>query len=874
MTNEPTPPNAPSTDWTNWPEIDALFEQALDLPSNERETFVANSSATDATKATVLELLNATSESSTLSSLVWQGSALVLEALDPLHEHETIGHWRIVKPLGRGGMGTVYLAERTDGAVAQQVALKVLRRGLDTDDVLRRFRDERRILAALRHPHVARLIDGGATPDGRPWLAMEYIDGVNADAWCERTNATTQQRVALVRPVARAVHDAHRHLIVHRDIKPSNVLVTEDGVPKLLDFGIAKMLGDEQSDDSLTRTGMLMLTPGYAAPEQERGEQVATATDVYQLGVLLKQFVTGTKPDTGRTTSSATSATSAAATDATTVIQSAPNTGVALRGDLARIVAKAVHEDAARRYGTAGALADDLDNWLTGRPVSARPDTVLYRTTKFAQRHRWLAPAALLTLVLGGGWIASMVRNANVVAAERDMAQQQAARAEEVLSFVVNMFRSPDPGAERGSAGLPASITVVEVMEQGAQRVRSELAQFPDVQAELLGTIADVLVAVEHQTSADTLARDALALTARAHGDTSVQYAHALVRLGKSQAAIGNVREAEQNFRDAMAHRLANTGRYDVEAALAMFHLGSLLKDESKLSEAVVLLRSADSIFSYAASANGGDVKHITDRLANIASLGNVLTTMDSLPAAMQTYQRARVVAEQWVGPMHPQVGVSEVNLGKALSAMGAHDSAVQHFNVGLEVLRKTLGPSATTTLAANNNLANAYAAAGNFDAAANAYRETIQLRREKNGDVPHVETAGNIQNLAVNEAQRGDTAAAIRYHREAAQMYRVLGTDGPIPAFPQLSLAGLLLARGQLAEAEQVLASARARLVQFLPAGHYAIAVADCRLAESRKLRVRRDETVAAMRLALTRLDGGQAGRYKQECEAALARM
>ncbi len=842
---DPLVPPAP-TDWSRWADIDALFEHALDCPPGERTAFVANAPADASVRASVLALIAASEDSSPLSAAIWRGPDDLREALDPLDGSATVGPWRILRPIGRGGMGTVYLAERTDGEVRQQVALKVLRRGLDTDDVLRRFRVERRALAALSHPHVARLIDGGSTIDGRPWLAMEYVEGVDAATWCRTAAPAVRERVALVRQIARAVEDAHRNLIVHRDIKPANVLVTKDGVPKLLDFGIAKML-DDGVDQARTRTGARLLTPRYAAPEQQQGAPVTTATDVYQLGTLLVELATGVPFE-----------------------QANARTGggdAALRGDLARIAAKALQEEPTRRYGTAGALADDLDRWLDGRPVSARPDTIMYRSAKFLQRHRWLGPSVALTLLLGGGWITSVIRQTAAIASERDAAQQQAARAEQVLAFVVDLFRSADPNAGQSHTGLPASMTVVDAMQLGADRVRRELDELPAVQAELLGTITDVLLTLESPEPIDSLARDALDRTERAWGDSSAAYARALVRLGRALAATGDVQGADSAYRAAIAHRRQHAGRLDTEAARAMSHLGSLKGDAGLLREAVTLLQGADSLFSTV-----GSPRDAADHLRTMAALGNVWSALDSLPAAADAYRRARTVAVRWVGPRHPQVGVAEVNLGGALSKQGHHAEAAQHFAAGLAVLRETLGPASTTTTAATNNLANALAAAGRLDDAATTHRQLIAQRRTMTGASAAADLAASVQNLAVVEAKRGDTTTALRLHREAAALYRDAGVQGAVSVFPLLSLGGLLLAQGSLTEAEAALAAAQVTLNRFLPASHVAVAVVECRLARSRVNRTPVARTIVTLRRAVARLQDASAVTFRHECEAALA--
>jgi eukaryotic-like serine/threonine-protein kinase len=421
-------PAGDATDWARWKEIDTLFESLLDLDPDAREEALDRAAPDPEVRRAVLRLLQATGEPhDTGPILPPRAAADALEALAERQLPETIGPFRPLRELGSGGMGTVYLAERNEGDFRQQVAVKVLRRGLDTDDLLARFRAERRILAGLRHPNVAHLVDGGSTSDGRPWLAMEYVEGMPLDAYCASRNLDERARVQLVRDVSVAVREVHRNLVVHRDIKPSNVLVTPQGVAKLLDFGIAKLvsgseelddagteaLGDAPGDDSedagedvndRTRAGHRMLTPQYAAPEQRAGRPVTTATDVYQLGYLLRAILEGKGAEDPR----------------------APG----IRGDLRRVVAMAMHDDPLRRYRDAGALVEELDRWLAGRPVVARPDTLVYRTTRYLQRNRWAAPAGVVGVVLLAGWGWSLASGAEALRAERDRAQAAAERAQ------------------------------------------------------------------------------------------------------------------------------------------------------------------------------------------------------------------------------------------------------------------------------------------------------------------------------------------------------------------------------------------------------------------------------------------------------------
>ena len=444
-------------------EADVLFDQALDLPPEERSAFLNAACDGDAVLRQTVETLLFHAEADEvragfpegflekkplgLDGLLRQVAEGLEEELEDPLKGQRIGPYRITDEVGRGGMGVVYRAERIEGPFSQQVAIKVLPRGRDTAALLRRFEQEQRVLALLDHPHIARLLDGGLTEGGRPYFVMEYVDGEPLDAYCDRHRLSIGKRLRLFLAVCEAVQYAHQNLVVHRDLKPSNILVAapteEGGQPalasrglqvKLLDFGIAKLLSGEGASgpgEILTRTGERLLTPEYAAPEQIRGEAVTTATDVYGLGVLLYELLTGQRPchTTGRSRYEVEQAVCKTEPTRPSVAVTRPvvETGAAthgepspeavgrarrlrvdqlqrtLRGDLDAICLKALRKEPEARYASVEALADDLRRYATGLPVQARRGSVGYRARKFVRRHRWgVAAAAVFVLLLAG----------------------------------------------------------------------------------------------------------------------------------------------------------------------------------------------------------------------------------------------------------------------------------------------------------------------------------------------------------------------------------------------------------------------------------------------------------------------------------------
>src|SRR5438067_5099870 len=403
-----------------WKEIEAVFEEALDLPTNARTAFLEKSCNGDEELRREVESL-LESHASAGSFIDERTLFISNEDLKDKEEGVPVGHligaYRTVREIGRGGMGAVYLAERADEQYKKQVAIKLIKRGMDTDSVLRHFRNERQILASFDHPNIARLFDGGTTKDGLPYFVMEYIEGVPINQYCSAHGLSVVERLKLIREACAAVSYAHRHTVIHRDIKMSNIFVTSEGTPKLLDFGIAKILQPGiESEALMTMTGVRPMTPEYASPEQVRGEPVTTASDVYSLGVVLYELLTGRLPYhfTSRSPSDVVrEITNTEPPRPSTVVsnnnqQSEITNQKFLRGDLDNILLMALRKEPARRYQTVDQFADDIRRYLEARPVLARKDTLMYRAGKFARRNRVAVAAAFLILVsLIGGLIAT-----------------------------------------------------------------------------------------------------------------------------------------------------------------------------------------------------------------------------------------------------------------------------------------------------------------------------------------------------------------------------------------------------------------------------------------------------------------------------------
>ena len=474
--------------------LNQLLDQALERPAAERAAWLAQLPADhDDLKPLLRDLLSRVAAIETADFL---GSlpkfAVASEGLDDpeIQVGALVGPYRLLRALGHGGMGSVWLAERIDGVLKRQVALKLPHVAWPQAQLAQRLEREREILAALEHPHIARLYDAGQGSNGRPYLALEYIEGQPIDEYCRSADGSSRldiaSRVRLFLQVARAVAHAHGKLILHRDLKPNNVLVTADGTARLLDFGIAKLLAEgEARETRLTQFGGRALSPDYASPEQIRGEPLSVASDIYSLGVMLYELLAGAPPYRLTRNSRGELEDAILFADPRRPSElAAPADRRALRGDLDTVVLQAMKKQPAGRYQTAYALIDDLERALDGRPVAAQADTMAYRASRFVRRHKLaVAASALLVLALTAGTVGTTLGMLRARRAEAE-ARTEAATAERYSDFLVNMFEVSTPEGSKGR-----QVTARDILERGAAKVRKELVNEPALQARLLATI-------------------------------------------------------------------------------------------------------------------------------------------------------------------------------------------------------------------------------------------------------------------------------------------------------------------------------------------------------------------------------------------------
>jgi len=582
-------------DADRWRRINDLFQSALDRTPEERTAFLQTAcSGDEALRHEVESLLAADRQDDEFTNaFAFESGVRLLERAQgqaPLR----IGPYRVLHEIGRGGMGSVFLAARADDAFQKTVAIKIIRRGLDTDDIVERFRSERQILATLDHPNITRLLDGGTTEDGRPFFVMDLIEGEPIDQYCDRRSLTIADRLTLFQDVCAAVQYAHQNLVIHRDIKPGNVLVTKDGVPRLLDFGIAKLVARE-TGPSRTRTTLRPLTPEYASPEQLRGEPITTATDVYSLGVLLYVLLTGRRPYRGPL-------------DATAEIDRVINEQQPIRpsraapekmrrqleGDLDNIVLMALRKEPQRRYASVDQFSEDIRRHLEDLPVIARADTPAYRASKFVRRNKGLvAGAALVFVTLSAGIIATLWQ-ARVARRQRDIARVEQARASRINAFMQSMISyaaSATPGSPKRARGHDA--TVVDMLDDASERVDGELADQPEIRAEMLGNIGADYVVLGKYDSARRFLREAYDLDLKLFGLDDMRTASVTYRLANLSYLSGDYADAETRIRQALPvyRKQASDPKFELQL------LTAILSDSAFIMRARGHLDEAESLW-------------------------------------------------------------------------------------------------------------------------------------------------------------------------------------------------------------------------------------------------------------------------------------
>jgi non-specific serine/threonine protein kinase/serine/threonine-protein kinase len=775
-----------------WRQVKQIFEAVFELPPAEQGAYVREACGGDTELRAEVESLLGPVDEGFLSggAAAYAPEALAGEDWDR-NLGRRIGAYRIVRLIGEGGMGAVYLAERA-GEFEQRAALKLLRAGMDSRGFVARFRHERQILAGLDHPNIARLLEGGTTDEGRPYFAMEYIEGEPIDVYAASRALDTAARLRLFEQVCAAVEYAHRNLVVHRDIKPGNILVTAAGTPKLLDFGIAKLLPEAAAPEAaspetmgLTQAGLRLMTPEYASPEQVRGEPITTATDVYSLGGVLYQLLAGQAPHRFPSATPAEMERAVCETDARPPSQVA-GAAVArqLRGDLDTIVLKALAKDPRQRYASVEQLSADIRRHLDGLPIQARPQTLVYRAGRFVRRNRVSVAAAVVVILSLAAGMAAAAWQAHVAQVER-------ARAERRFNDVRKLAHTFLFDFHDAIQGLPGATPARQLVVAKALEYLNGLARESAGDPALERELAEAYLRV---------------------GD--VEGGLGVPNLGDKQGALRSYKQAL-----AIAARAAARDPLSVDwqrlLARAHSELGDTLAPDGDLAGAVPHYREAVRIFQSIAPRIGQDVAAQFEMMTAYETLAGALgnpgqANLGDARGATDCYLQARRIDEaiaaahpdnlrsrRGVGVMDMKIGNIEMGSGKLAEALGRYQSAVATFQDA--VARDPLNPTTRLFLGlAVGKVGVAFEAAGQTKAALDEYRQSSDIQRGVMESDPGNAMSQNSYALSLRTradllAKTGDRARALALDREALAIFRQLQAMDPKSSWRQAICADTL---------------------------------------------------------------------------------
>ncbi|MET0660416.1 MAG: serine/threonine-protein kinase [Steroidobacteraceae bacterium] len=842
----------------HWDRLQDLFSRALELPPEQRTDFITCECPDEPELAAeVIGLLACDDGSGSGTSPLTNAMKRVID--DASHERRLaligrmVAAYRITGLIGYGGVGTVYLGERADERYSAKVAIKVVDSAALHPDLGLRFRAERQILANLDHPNIARLIDAGETEDAHPYLVMEYVEGRTVDVYCDQQQLSIDERLHLFMRLCAAVHYAHQHLVIHRDLKPANVVVSADGLPKLLDFGIAKLLATDDTAPAgvaLTRVNDRLLTPRYASPEQILGLPVTTATDVYSLGTLLYELLTGMHPfshfpspsnlELERLISRSDPQSPSVAVQ--TIIETsaggshqnlarlaaarqlgAQRLAHRLTGDLDAICMQALRKEPQHRYASAEQLANDIRRHLAHRPVIARQRTWLYRSECFVRRHVLGVAAAVVSLAILLAFAVATSVQAERIAIERDRAAQEQSRAEAISTFMLDVFGTTDRGTAHEK-----EVTARELLDEAARRIDRDLAQQPEVQVRLLEAMGLSYRRQGYYAPAVVYLDRALQLRRRLPGTDDVVLAGTLLELAIARRETGELDSARTDLLVAAdllktANQRAHALRARVLAALGRVELerSEQRSAENYLAESVRLMRAGNP-----------PVFELVDVLRD---LGAAQWWDGDSVAGEKTLREAVAVSRAHLSPLHPSRIAAEFELGEFLSRRRS-DADAESIAILTSVLqaRRTLYGSTHSEIAHTlSALAEIHSRRGQGRQAEQLMREVLAIQLQELGP-DHYLVGYEHTSLGVVLLARGKNAEAEREMRTSLSIYaRSLPADHQYVATTEHVLGEALIAQGRYAEAERVLIGARDRWVRA-NAAHWRIARTESALGEA----------------------------------------
>jgi serine/threonine protein kinase/tetratricopeptide (TPR) repeat protein len=790
-------------DSTRWQRVQTLFHEAADMPASEQRVFLETQCGGDAGLVSeVLILLEEDARGGSLldGDVADVASQIFNESSSGSLPFKEFGPYRIKQALGEGGMGVVYLAKRED--LGNEVAIKILRDAWVSPARRERFNAEQRTLAQLNHPSIARLYDADTSPDGTPFFVMEYVEGIPLTNYCKAQKCSIAERLRLFRAVCEAVLYAHQHAVIHRDLKPSNILVKGDGSIRLLDFGIAKHMENLGELVDQTITGLRMMTPAYAAPEQIRGEQVGIQSDVYSLGVVLYELLAGRLPFdltkcspsqaekvlTEQEAEKPSDVSGKAAASAETNGRGVTASRTAW-ADLDVLCLTAMHKDPQRRYQSVEALIRDVNHYLDGEPLEARADTWHYTLGKFVRRHwRLVSAAAVVFALLVGLVIFYTVR----LTRARNAAVMQAARTQRIQRFMLNLFQGGDP-----AAGPADDLRVVTLLDRGVQEARN-LDTEPAVQAELYETLGGIYQKLGKLEQADSLMESALAKREALYGPDSTETAKGLLALGSLRDAEARYGDAERLIRQALDRDRRQLPANDPAVAKAMLALGGVLEDRGAYDQSIAILEQTVQLYS----APGAEPVELADSLYELA---NAHFYAGHYQKSEEINERALAMYKQIYGERHPRVAEILINLGAIQLDTGHYAAAEQYDRQALDIVQAWYGKDNPETATDLTILARSLVYQKRYAEASDLLQQSLVIKERTFGKV-HPSVASTLNELGSVALQEGKYDAAEQYFTRMADIYRTeYGEQHYLYATALSNLASVYTAQQQWTRAEKL---------------------------------------------------------------------
>jgi len=778
-----------------WNKIEVLCYEAKDLEGEARRTYLLNSCGNDRDLYTeIISLLEQSETGSLPQPFVLIRSSSVFSGEKSLSE-QMIGPYRLIREIASGGMGQVYLAVRNDEQFRRYVALKVIRKELVNENILGRFYEERQILASLNHPYIARLFDGGTTAGEIPWFAMEFVDGVPVTEYLNRRKASAETKIRMFLKICSAVHYAHQNLVIHRDLKPENILINEKGDPKLLDFGIAKLMSFDLTSHK-TQFQNRIMTPEYASPEQVRHDPITTSSDVYSLGVLLYKLLTGSLPYEFRKRSPV-----AIEKTVCNTIPQLPSTKTGskmLKGDLDSIIMKALKKDPSERYSSAEQLAGDLNRYLENRPVLAQTDSIGYQVRKFITRNKWSVAVSAVIAVLFITFTVVTLLQSKAIQARAVEAEQQRERAEQVSLFLTDLFELVNPDQAQDNA-----LSAVELLQRGAERVETEFGDQPRQQAALYLVISDVFESLGSFDEALNIATKANRLLNEIHEDIHPDIARSLNSIGWLYRQKAVYTEADSFLTAALAMRrdLYGSGHPDVarslnDLAVLKQSMGDYTATDSLLQESIEIRKALSDEPNEALGV----------ALSNYAALKYGLGDFEAAENLMKQALEVLLIA---VGDRDMQTANVMSNLAAIMMVQNQYDSAIDYYRQALEVRLTILGPDHPDIASSYAHLGNLHRGTGNYSEAEELLKNALRLRLDILGQ-KHEQTVDTYRLLGLLYESKGEVGTALTYYEEAISGYRSLSIEGNPELAEALHNSGVLyLGNGNPGSAEPLLRDA-----------------------------------------------------------------